>query len=141
MFRRLDHIGIVVQDLDAAISMYTSLFGFSLQERERFETHGMEIARVTLGDLSVELMQSLSEDGTLARFLRKRGPGIHHLAYEVEDIVSAMRQLQTAGLNLIDREPRVGGGNALIAFAHPNDTGKVLIEICQRRDPTGEYGG
>lgn len=137
MLRKLDHIGIVVQDLDSTVSMYTGLFGFSLKERERLEAQGMEIGLLTLGDLTVELMESIADDGTVASFLNKRGPGVHHLAYEVRDIRQAMRRLQEAGINLIDREPRVGGENALIAFLHPRDTDRVLIEICEKQDRPG----
>jgi methylmalonyl-CoA/ethylmalonyl-CoA epimerase len=94
----------------------------------------MQIATVKLGTLNVELLESTSEQGVLAKFLKKRGPGVHHIAYAVTDIKKSLQELSRAGLRLIDTEPRIGSDNALIAFAHPKDTGGVLVELCQKQE-------
>lgn len=137
MLNELDHVGIVVGDLEEAIRMYTTLFGFSLRGRERVETQGMEIATVVLGSLKVELLHSTSETGALSSFLTKRGPGVHHLAYRVRDIERSLSAMKDAGIRLIDERPRPGSDNALVAFLHPKDTGGVLIEFCEQRARPG----
>jgi len=133
MLNELDHIGIVVEDVEEAISMYTALFGFDLRGRERVEVQGMEIATVVLGDLKVELLHSISDTGVLSGFLAKRGPGVHHLAYRVHDIERSLETVKDAGIRLIDERPRQGSDDALIAFLHPKDTGGVLVEFCEHR--------
>ena len=132
MVKELDHIGIVVEDLEEAVCLYTGLLGFTLQGRERVETQGMEIASLVLGSLKVELLHSISETGVLAGFLAKRGPGVHHLAFRVEGIEQSLSAARGAGIGLIDERPRPGGDNALIAFLRPKDTGGVLIEFCEQ---------
>lgn len=131
MFDKLDHIGIVVEDLSVAVQRYTKLFGFTLFEEEDVPEQGMKIAVVRLGELNIELLQSTSEDGTLAGFLRKRGPGFHHMAYKVENIREELYEVRKEGIRVIDKEPRTGSGGKLISFLHPKDTEGVLIEFCQ----------
>ncbi|MCX6377027.1 MAG: methylmalonyl-CoA epimerase [Armatimonadetes bacterium] len=131
MLKNLDHIGIVVEDLDAAVAQYTAVFGFSLHEVTDQRAQGMRIASLRLGELVVELMESTSPEGVLAAFREKRGTGVHHLAYRVSDIHGDLRLLQERGIKAIDNEPRRGGGGNLIAFLHPKDTGGVLMELCQ----------
>jgi methylmalonyl-CoA/ethylmalonyl-CoA epimerase len=139
MLKNLDHIGIVVDDLDKAVEQYTKLFGFRCTEIEEVPAQGMRIASVTLDRLTVELMESTSDTGVLAPFHRKRGAGIHHLAYAVEDIRGVLKTLTEQGLRLIDREPRRGGGNHWIAFLHPKDTGNILMEVCAPADDLDKY--
>ena len=131
MLKHLDHIGIVVDDLEAAIAQYTTVFGFALHQRDDVPSQGMRTATLTLAGTAVELMQSTSPSGVLARFREKRGTGVHHLAYQVEDIAAALQALRQSGVALVDSEPRKGGGGNLIAFLHPKDTGGVLMELCQ----------
>ncbi len=133
MFKELDHIGVVVADLEEALSMYTGLLGFTLQGREQVPARGMEIASVVLGSLKVELLHSISETGVLSSFLAKRGPGVHHLAFRVQDIGRSLSALEEAGIRPIDERPRPGSDDTLIAFLRPKDTGGVLIELCEQR--------
>jgi methylmalonyl-CoA/ethylmalonyl-CoA epimerase len=133
MLNELDHIGIVVEDLEKSISMYTSVFGFTLRGKERIDDQSMEIATVKLGTLKIELLHSTSKSSVLSKFLDKRGPGVHHLAYQVNNIESALSQVRNAGIRLIDEQPRKGGDNNLIAFLHPKDTGGVLVEFCENQ--------
>jgi methylmalonyl-CoA/ethylmalonyl-CoA epimerase len=134
MLKELDHIGVVVEDLENAISMYTSLFGFSFRSRERVDAQSMEIATVELGTLKIELLHSTSDSGVLSNFLSKRGPGVHHLAYRVEDINGSLSKMKKAAIRLIDEHPRAGSDNNLIAFLHPKDTGGVLVELCEKQE-------
>ncbi len=133
MLKELDHIGVVVEDIEEAISLYTGLLGFALRGRERVEAQGMEIASVVLEGFKVELLHSISETGVLSGFLAKRGPGVHHLAFRVSDIERSLSALRQAGIRLIDERPRPGSDDTLIAFLRPKDTGGVLIELCEQR--------
>ena len=133
MLKDLDHIGIVVDDLEKAISMYTSVFGFSFRGCERVDAQGMEIATVELDNLKVELLCATSDSSILSNFLNKRGPGVHHLAYRVDDIRGSLAEIKRTGVRLIDEHPRPGGDGNLIAFLHPKDTGGVLIEFCEKQ--------
>ncbi len=133
MFKELDHIGVVVADMEEALSLYTGLLGFTLQGREQVPAQGMEIASVVLGSLKVELLHSISETGVLSSFLAKRGPGVHHLAFRVRDIGRSLSTLEEAGIRPIDERPRPGSDDTLIAFLRPKDTGGVLIELCEQR--------
>jgi methylmalonyl-CoA epimerase len=132
VFIRIDHIGIAVHDLDTAVELYTSVFGCNFFHRERVSEQGMEMAMLMVGDLRIELMEPISETGVLATFMKKHGPGIHHVAYEVNDIGACLQKLRDSGLQLVDQEPRRGAENALIAFIHPKSTDGVLIEICEK---------
>jgi methylmalonyl-CoA/ethylmalonyl-CoA epimerase len=131
MFGRIDHIGVAVEDLDAALSLYEQSFALELAHRETVEEQGVEAVLLDVGDGHVELLAPLSEDTPVGKFIAKNGPGLHHVAYQTDDIDSALEQLKAAGLRLIDEQPRTGIRNSRVAFLHPGSTGRVLTEIVQ----------
>lgn len=131
MFGRLDHIGVAVADLDAALPLYRDTFGMVLAHRETVAEQGVEAALLDVGESHVELLSPLGPDTPVGRFLTSRGPGLHHVAYGVDDIAAALAALRAAGLRLIDETPRVGIRDSRVAFLHPSATGGVLTEIVQ----------
>lgn len=131
MFTRVDHIGVAVQDIDAALTLYERDYAMTLVHRETVTEQGVEAALLDVGENHVELLAPTGADTTVARFLAKRGPGIHHVAYQVDDIDSTLNSLRDAGLRLIDEQPRVGIRNSRVAFLHPATSGSVLTEIVQ----------
>jgi methylmalonyl-CoA epimerase len=131
MFKRIDHIGIAVEDLDAAIKLYERSFEMELVHRETVESQGVEAVLLDVGEGHIELLRPLGPDTPVGKFLARKGPGIHHVAYAVEDIDEALDQAQSIGLKLIDRSPRTGIRGSRLAFVHPAATGSVLTEIVQ----------
>jgi methylmalonyl-CoA epimerase len=123
------HLGIAVVDLDAAVLVYSDLFGATLEHRERVEDQGVEAASLRVGDSRIELLQPLGPDTPVGRFLAKRGPGMHHVAFEVEDLVAELERLKTHDVLLIDEAPRRGLFGLQVAFVHPEATGGVLAEF------------
>jgi methylmalonyl-CoA/ethylmalonyl-CoA epimerase len=128
---RIDHIGVAVEDLDAAIALHEGTYGMPLVHRETVAEQGVEAALLDVGDGHVELLTPLSPDTPVGRFLAKRGPGLHHVAYAVEDIDAALAQLRERGVRLIDETPRTGIRGSRVAFLHPAGSGGVLTEIVQ----------
>jgi methylmalonyl-CoA/ethylmalonyl-CoA epimerase len=135
MFTRIDHIGVAVENLDEAIRLYERSFDMDLAHRETVESQGVEAVLLDVGDGHVELLAPLGPDTPVGKFIAKKGPGIHHVAYAVDDIEAALEQVKAAGLKLIDEEPRTGIRRSRVAFLHPSATGSVLTEIVQ---PAGE---
>jgi methylmalonyl-CoA/ethylmalonyl-CoA epimerase len=131
MFGRIDHVGVAVEDLDAAIALHQESFGMPLVHREVVEQQGVEAVLLDVGESHVELLAPLGPDTAVGRFLAKRGPGLHHVAYGVDDIDAALEQARAAGLRLIDEQPRTGIRDSRVAFLHPASTGGVLTEIVQ----------
>ncbi len=131
MFKRIDHIGVAVEDLDAAIKLYERSFEMELVHRETVESQGVEAVLLDVGEGHVELLSPLGPDTPVGKFLAKKGPGLHHVAYSVEDIEAALEQAESIGLKLIDETPRTGIRGSLVAFVHPAATGSVLTEIVQ----------
>ena len=131
MFTRIDHIGVAVEDLDSAIRLYERSFEMELAHRETVESQGVEAVLLDVGDGHIELLAPLGPDTPVGKFIAKKGPGIHHVAYAVEDIDAALEQIKAAGLRLIDEEPRTGIRMSRVAFLHPSATGSVLTEIVQ----------
>jgi methylmalonyl-CoA/ethylmalonyl-CoA epimerase len=131
VFGRIDHIGVAVEDLDVAIELYRERFGMREQHRETIEAFDVEAVLLEVGEGHVELLQPLSGESGIARFLAKNGPGIHHVAYQTSDIDSALEQVKAAGLELIDQEPRTGIRGSRVAFLHPKATGGVLTELVE----------
>jgi methylmalonyl-CoA epimerase len=123
------HIGIAVDDLDAAIERYIALFGAVLAHRERVEDQGVEAASLHVGPSRIELLASLGPETPVGKFLAKRGPGMHHVAFEVADVAAELRRLKADGVELIDEEPRRGLFGLQVAFVHPESTGGVLAEF------------
>ena len=134
MFTRIDHIGVAVEDLDSAIKLYERSFGMELAHRETVESQGVEAVLLDVGDGHVELLAPLGPDTPVGKFIARKGPGIHHVAYAVEDIDAALEQVKAAGLKMIDEEPRTGIRRSRVAFIHPSSTGSVLTEIVQPAD-------
>jgi methylmalonyl-CoA/ethylmalonyl-CoA epimerase len=126
MFTRIDHIGVAVENLDEAIRLYERSFDMDLAHRETVESQGVEAVLLDVGDGHVELLAPLGPDTPVGKFIAKKGPGIHHVAYAVDDIETALEQVKAAGLRLIDEEPRTGIRRSRVAFLHPSATGSVL---------------
>jgi methylmalonyl-CoA/ethylmalonyl-CoA epimerase len=131
VFGRIDHIGVAVADLDAAIALYSGGFEMPLVHREVVESQGVEAVLLDVGDGHVELLAPLGPDTAVGKFLARSGPGLHHVAYAVDDIDAALPRLAAAGIELIDAEPRVGIRESRVAFLHPRSTGGVLTEIVE----------
>jgi methylmalonyl-CoA/ethylmalonyl-CoA epimerase len=128
---RIDHIGVVVDDLDEAVAIYRDSLGMPLQHRELVEQFGVEAVLLGIGDSHVELLRPLSPDSGVGRFLERHGPGVHHVAYRTDDIDAALESVRTAGMELIDDRPRPGLRNSRVAFVHPKSTGGVLTELVE----------
>jgi len=124
-------VGVAVEDLDAALDLYAKSFEMELAHRETVESQGVEAVLLDVGDGHVELLRPLGPDTAVGKFLERKGPGLHHVAYAVDDIDAALERLAAAGLELIDREPRVGIRESRVAFLHPRSTGGVLTEIVE----------
>ena len=125
----IHHIGVAVLDLDDAVSTYQRLFGASVEARETIVSQGAEAAALHVGDGRVELLAPLEEDTPVGRFLARRGPGMHHVAYEVDDLRAELARLDTAGVQLVDHEPRLGLYGLQVAFIHPDAVHGVLTEL------------
>jgi methylmalonyl-CoA/ethylmalonyl-CoA epimerase len=131
MFEAIDHTGVAVADLDASIPFYRDVLKLKIVHRETLAEQGVEAALFDIGVAHVELIAPLGPDGGVARFLEQRGPGLHHLAYRVDDIDAALATLSAAGVRLIDEQPRNGIRGSRVAFLHPSSSGGVLTEIVQ----------
>lgn len=131
MFGRIDHIGVAVEDIDAAIELYRDSFGMELAHRETVESQGVEAVLLDVGDGHVELLAPLGPDTPVGKYMAKNGAGLHHVAYAVDDIDAALEKISAAGIQLIDSEPRVGIRDSRVAFLHPRSTGGVLTEIVE----------
>jgi methylmalonyl-CoA/ethylmalonyl-CoA epimerase len=131
MFDRIDHVGVAVEDLDAAISLYEGDFEMKLAHRETVEEQGVEAVLLDVGEGHVELLRPLGPETVVGKFLQKRGPGLHHVAYAVGDIDAVLTSLREAGVELIDSEARIGIRGSRVAFLHPRATGNVLTELVE----------
>jgi methylmalonyl-CoA epimerase len=131
MFGRIDHMGVAVEDLDAAIALYEKTFEMELVHRETVESQGVEAVLLDVGDGHVELLAPLGPDTAVGKFLARGGQGLHHVAYAVDDIDAELPRLAAAGVELIDSAPRVGIRESRVAFLHPRSTGGVLTEIVE----------
>jgi methylmalonyl-CoA/ethylmalonyl-CoA epimerase len=131
VFNRIDHIGVAVEDIEAALALYRDVFKMSVAHREVVEQQGVEAVLLDVGENHVELLAPLADDTPVGKFLAKRGPGLHHVAYQVSDIQATLAALVEDGQPLIDKSPRVGIRGALVAFLEPKGTGRVLTELVQ----------
>ena len=131
MFARIDHIGVAVEDLDAAIALYETTMQMTLVHRETVTEQGVEAVLLDVGENHVELLRPLADDTPVGRFLARRGPGLHHVAYQVEDIEAALEALRARGVRLVDERPRGGIRGSRVAFLHPVASGGVLTELVQ----------
>ena len=131
MFTAVDHVGVAVDDLDAALTLYRDTLGMPLVHRETVAEQGVEAALLDVGESHIELLSPLGPDTAVGKFLARKGPGLHHVAYRVESVEEALAALSKAGMRLIDERPRTGIRNSRVAFVHPSSTGGVLTEIVQ----------
>jgi methylmalonyl-CoA/ethylmalonyl-CoA epimerase len=138
MFDRIDHIGVAVEDIEGAIALYEATFGMPVVHRETIDSQGVDAVLLDVGEGHVELLAPTGADTPVGKFIAKKGPGLHHVAYAVSDIDEALSKLKEAGMELIDNEPRTGIRNSRVAFLHPKATGSVLTEIVQ---PAAHSGG
>jgi methylmalonyl-CoA epimerase len=131
VFGRIDHIGVAVEDLDGAVELYRDRLGMREQHRETVEEQGVDAVLLEVGEGHVELLSPHSSDSAVGRFLASNGPGLHHVAYQTDDIDSALDSVRDAGMRLIDEQPRAGIRGSRIAFLHPKSTGGVLTELVE----------
>lgn len=129
---KVDHIGIAVKNLEETLKFYTEVLGLQLQGTEIVEEQKVKVAFLPVGDTEVELLESTSDDGPIAKFIEKNGEGIQHIAFKVDNIEAAIQELKDKGMMMIDNEPRYGAGGARIAFMHPKSTSRVLVELSER---------
>jgi methylmalonyl-CoA/ethylmalonyl-CoA epimerase len=132
--RKIEHVAIAVDDIDAALATFRRVFGVEAAEREYVESQQTEAVLLPIGGSSLELIAPRGNEG-LARFLTKRGPGLHHIAIEVEGIEDALAFLKSAGIPLVDEAPRIGARGHKVAFLHPKATGGVLVELVEKATP------
>ncbi|GAC1319399.1 MAG: methylmalonyl-CoA epimerase [Thermoleophilaceae bacterium] len=131
LFGRIDHIGVAVEDIDGAIGLYGERFKMREQHRETVEAFGVEAVLLEVGDGHVELLKPLSPETGVGKFLKRNGPGMHHVAYQTSDIDATLDAVRAGGLQLIDEQPRTGIRGSRVAFLHPKSTGGVLTEIVE----------
>jgi methylmalonyl-CoA epimerase len=131
MLNAIDHVGVAVEDIEAALPYYTDVLRLALVHRETVPEQGVHAALLDVGDGHIELVAPTGPESGVAKFLDRRGAGLHHVAYRVQDIESTLRELSAAGVRLIDEQPRVGIRGSRVAFVHPSSTGGVLTEIVQ----------
>lgn len=131
MFKKVEHIGIAVKNIRASNELFEKLFGKAHYKIESVASEGVHTSFFQLGETKIELLEATNPDSAIAKFLEKKGEGIHHIAYEVDDIVLEMKRLQEAGFELLNQEPKKGADNKWICFLHPKSTNGVLVEICQ----------
>lgn len=129
---KIDHIGIATNDIEQMASIYRDALGLDVAETEEVASQKVRVAMLPVGESRIELLEATADDSPISKFLAKRGPGIHHVAFNVSDIRAALADLKAKGTRLIDEEPRIGSGGCLVAFIHPSSTGGVLIELVER---------
>jgi len=133
MINKIDHLGIAVKDMEAALKFYEGALGLTATKTEVVEEQKVKVAFIPVGDTKVELLESTSPDGPVAKYIEKNGEGVQHIAFKVDNIEEALEQLKGKGVRLIDEKPRIGAGGAKIAFIHPKASFGTLIEICERK--------
>jgi methylmalonyl-CoA epimerase len=131
VFGRIDHVGVAVEDIDAALALYEGSFEMELAHRETVESQGVEAVLLDVGEGHVELLAPLGPETPVGKFMAKNGAGLHHVAYAVDDIETTLERIAAAGVRLIDSKPRVGIRGSRVAFLHPRSTGGVLTEIVE----------
>lgn len=130
--KKIDHIGIAVSNLESAKDFYIRALGLEISHEEVLE--GMRVAFIPVGEANLELIQSTADDGVIAKFIARRGEGVHHVAYEVEDVSLALEELKAQGVKLVDETPRKGAGGKEVAFVHPKSSYGVLVELVCKKE-------
>jgi len=134
VLNKIEHVALAVADLDAAVEHYATTWGLTVEHRERVEDQGVEEAMLPLGESYLQLLGATGPDTTVGKFLAKRGEGLHHIAYEVDDLEAALAKLKADGVPLIDEAPRRGGRGHMVAFVHPRGNHGLLVELIQKPD-------
>jgi methylmalonyl-CoA/ethylmalonyl-CoA epimerase len=129
--KKIEHIGIAVKSMVSANKLFAKLFGKEAYKSEKVEREGVTTSFFRLGETKIEMLEATNPDSPIAKFIQKKGEGIHHIAFEVEDIKSEMKRLESEGFTLLNQEPQKGADNKLICFLHPKSTNGVLVELCQ----------
>jgi methylmalonyl-CoA/ethylmalonyl-CoA epimerase len=130
---KVDHIGVAVENLDAALAVYSGILGLELKGTEVVEEQKVKTAFLPIGDSEIELLESTDPEGPIGKFIAAKGQGMQHIAFRVENIDAALAELKAKGVRLIDEKARYGAGGARIAFIHPKATNGVLVELCERK--------
>ena len=136
---KIDHIGIATRGIEESLGFWRDALGLEVKHTETVEEQGVRVAMLPVGEPRVELLEPTGPDTPVAKFLEKRGPGIHHIAVRVADIRAALARLKSEGARLIDEEPRVGAGGCLVAFVHPAASGGVLLELVEQTNEPAEH--
>ena len=131
--KKIEHIGIAVRDLNKSNELFSKLFGKEPYKTEIVESEGVATSFFLSGDNKIELLEAIHPESPIAKFIEKRGEGIHHIAFDVDDIVAEMKRLENEGFILLNKEPKPGADNKLVCFLHPKETNGVLIELCQEK--------
>ncbi|MBJ04994.1 MAG: methylmalonyl-CoA epimerase [Flavobacteriales bacterium] len=130
--KKIEHIGIAVKNLDTANKLYSKILGIEPYKEEKVDSEGVITSFFNRNGTKIELLQGVKKDNSIDKFIEKRGEGIHHIAFEVEDILIEIKRLKKLGFKIINEQPKKGADNNLIAFIHPKETNQVLIELCQK---------
>lgn len=131
---KVDHIGIAVKNLDETLKFYEEVLGMECTGKEEVDEQKVRVAFLPVGDSEVELLESTDPEGPIAKYIDKKGEGIQHIAFRVDNIEQAIETMKDKGIRMIDEKPRYGAGGAKIAFCHPKSTGGVLVELSERKD-------
>lgn len=131
---KIEHLGIAVRNIEESALIYEKLLGSACYKMEEVESEGVKTAFFQIGDSKIELLQATNDDSPIAKFIAKKGPGIHHIAFDVTDIKSEIKRLQAEGFDLIHETPKDGADNKIIAFLHPKSTDGILVELCQEKN-------
>lgn len=131
---KVDHIGIAVKNLDESIKFYQDILGLELLGTEVVDEQKVRVAFLPVGDTEIELLESTSEDGPIAKFIEKNGEGVQHIAFKVDNVEEAIEYMLSKGMKMIDEKPRYGAGGAKIAFVHPKSSNRVLVELSERSE-------
>lgn len=135
MIKKIEHIGIAVKNLENSNELFKKLFGNSHYKIETVESEGVSTSFFMIGETKIELLQATNENSAIAKFIEKKGEGIHHIAYEVDNINDEMLRLQSEGFELINKNPKDGADNKQVCFLHPKSTNGMLVELCQEKSP------
>ena len=134
MIKKIDHIGVAVKNLNEAMRLYSESLGLEIEETEEVKEQRVKVAFIPVGESRIELIESTDPNGPIAKFIERRGEGIHHIALEVDHIEDALQKLKERGVQLIDEKPRIGAHKMKIAFLHPRSTKGVLLELCEKQE-------
>lgn len=134
MIKKINHIGVAVENLNEAMRLYRESFGLEIEGTEEVKEQRVKVAFIPVGESRIELIESTDPNGPIAKFIERRGEGIHHIALEVDRIEDALKKLKERGVQLIDEKPRIGAHKMKIAFLHPRSTKGVLLELCEKQE-------